>query len=232
MHMITNEPFFYTTHRNAPRRPQVEGIGYDFVPAVLDRSLVDLWVKSEDQESFDMARRLIREEGKVCLVGSLVRSCTTRIRACTHACLHAHTCHTYTCVHASTRARTYFLPATTLSRRRRPRSPTRPGILCGGSSGSAMYCALKAAKILKLGKGARMVVLLPDSVRNYMSKFLNDGWMVENGFMKPEVNNSHWWSKHTLAELKLSTPVTVDPLVTCGEALKILNQQVCLLLAC
>ncbi len=41
----------------------VEGIGYDFVPDVLERKLVDTWVKTQDKESFQMARRLIREEG-------------------------------------------------------------------------------------------------------------------------------------------------------------------------
>lgn len=45
---------------------KVEGIGYDFVPDVLDRSLVDVWVKTNDQESFTIARRLIREEGLLC----------------------------------------------------------------------------------------------------------------------------------------------------------------------
>jgi cystathionine beta-synthase len=45
---------------------KVEGIGYDFVPDVLDRSLVDVWVKTNDQESFTVARRLIREEGLLC----------------------------------------------------------------------------------------------------------------------------------------------------------------------
>lgn len=41
----------------------VEGIGYDFIPDVLDRNLVDVWVKTEDKESLTLARRLIREEG-------------------------------------------------------------------------------------------------------------------------------------------------------------------------
>ncbi|OON13880.1 putative cystathionine beta-synthase, partial [Opisthorchis viverrini] len=45
---------------------EVEGIGYDFIPTVLDRSGVDKWYKTSDQESLLMARRLIREEGLLC----------------------------------------------------------------------------------------------------------------------------------------------------------------------
>jgi cysteine synthase len=44
----------------------VEGIGYDFIPEVLDGNLVDVWVKTEDRSSFLMARRLIKEEGLLC----------------------------------------------------------------------------------------------------------------------------------------------------------------------
>ena len=44
----------------------VEGIGYDFIPDVLDNSLVDQYVKTKDEESFIMARRLIKEEGLLC----------------------------------------------------------------------------------------------------------------------------------------------------------------------
>ena len=103
-----------------PVKPyEVEGIGYDFVPRVLDRSLVTKWVKTRDKESFLMARRLIREEG----------------------------------------------------------------ILCGGSSGSALCAALQEAKRLK--KGQNCVIILPDGIRNYISKFPNDDWMRSKGFIKP-----------------------------------------------
>lgn len=45
---------------------KVEGIGYDFIPRVLDRAVVDRWIKTDDRESFIMARRMIREEGLLC----------------------------------------------------------------------------------------------------------------------------------------------------------------------
>ena len=41
----------------------VEGIGYDFVPDVLHREDVDLWVKTDDAEAFAAARLLMRKEG-------------------------------------------------------------------------------------------------------------------------------------------------------------------------
>jgi cystathionine beta-synthase len=40
---------------------KVEGIGYDFIPDVLERSLIDLWIKTDDAESFHYARKLIKE---------------------------------------------------------------------------------------------------------------------------------------------------------------------------
>jgi len=43
----------------------VEGIGYDFIPEVLDRNAptVDSWVKTDDKEAFAAANRLWRTEG-------------------------------------------------------------------------------------------------------------------------------------------------------------------------
>eukprot|EP01080_Neovahlkampfia_damariscottae_P001037 gene1037-9941_t len=60
------------------------------------------------------------------------------------------------------------------------------GLLCGGSSGTALYCAIEACKKYKLKKGQRCVVIFPDSVRNYLTKFLSDDWMKAKGFMEGE----------------------------------------------
>jgi cystathionine beta-synthase len=54
------------------------------------------------------------------------------------------------------------------------------GLLVGGSSGSAVFAALQLAKEIK--DDSVVVVLLPDTGRNYLTSFFNDGWMKENGF--------------------------------------------------
>lgn len=54
----------------------------------------------------------------------------------------------------------------------------------GGSSGSNMVAALKFAKDLKPNQ--KCVVLLPDGIRNYMTKFLSDQWMLERGYLQSD----------------------------------------------
>jgi len=51
----------------------------------------------------------------------------------------------------------------------------------GGSSGANMWAAIQAAKDLTVDQ--RCVVILPDGVRNYMTKFLSDKWMAERKFI-------------------------------------------------
>ena len=94
----------------------IEGIGYDFIPEVLDSQYVDKWVKTHDNTSFTLARQLVKKEG----------------------------------------------------------------LLVGGSSGSALEAALDAAKSLKAGQNC--VVIIPDGIRNYLTKHIDDKWMKDNGF--------------------------------------------------
>jgi cystathionine beta-synthase len=100
---------------------KVEGIGYDFIPDVLDQKIVDVWCKTDDRESFALARRLIAEEG----------------------------------------------------------------LLVGGSSGSAMAAMVRGVKDLNLTKDDVVVVILPDSIRSYLSKFVDDDWLAANDLLPP-----------------------------------------------
>jgi cystathionine beta-synthase len=57
----------------------------------------------------------------------------------------------------------------------------REGILIGGSGGAAVWAALTTASELP---GDRLVVvILPDTGRNYLSKLYSDRWMCQHGFM-------------------------------------------------
>lgn len=51
------------------------------------------------------------------------------------------------------------------------------GILVGGSCGTVMHAAIEIAK--KCKGGERIVVVLPDSIRNYFSKFLCESWLTD-----------------------------------------------------
>ena len=55
------------------------------------------------------------------------------------------------------------------------------GILAGGSSGAAVFAALKVAP--RFGPDDNLVVILPDTGERYLSTVYNDEWMTKNGFL-------------------------------------------------
>jgi cystathionine beta-synthase len=160
-------------HANQPYK--VEGIGYDFIPDVLDRELVDKWYKTDDRESFMYARRLIAEEG----------------------------------------------------------------LLVGGSSGSAMAAMVRAVKDLGLGKGDIVVVVLPDSIRSYLSKFADDDWLAANDLL-PQVSGteateaangkkprrpSDPYGGATIQDLRLKPVTSVLASSPCSEAIETMRDK-------
>jgi len=56
------------------------------------------------------------------------------------------------------------------------------GMLVGGSGGTAAWAAVEIAK--ELGPGKTVVTLFPDGGRAYLSKFFDDNYLVELGFLE------------------------------------------------
>ncbi|CAG79310.1 YALI0E09108p [Yarrowia lipolytica CLIB122] len=143
---------------------KVEGIGYDFVPDVLDRDVINSWIKTEDRESFLLSRRLIKEEG----------------------------------------------------------------LLVGGSSGSALAAALQVAK--DLTENDTVVVVFPDSVRSYITKFIDDDWMKNNGFvddatLAEQAKRKQQYKGATIADLHLKPVVTVKGDSTVATAVELMREK-------
>ena len=127
--------------------------------------MVDEWVKVGDEEAFEYARKLIKEEG----------------------------------------------------------------FLSGGSSGTAMAAAIKYIKKHNIGEGKRCVVICPDNIRNYITKFINNDWMYEHGFMTEQecmesnipklVPNNVWGQEYCIKDLNLHKASFLRSTMTCREAI-------------
>lgn len=96
------------------------------------------------------------------------------------------------------------------------------GILCGGSSGAAMWAALEVAKTAPAS--SRMVVILPDSIRNYLSKFISDEWMYDAGFLPAPVAGLQA-NRRYVRDMRLPQVVAIDSSTTASEALDRMDVQ-------
>src|ERR671927_532866 len=139
----------------------VEGIGKDTWPKTMDPSVVDEWVRVSDRDSFQVARRLAREEG----------------------------------------------------------------ILAGGSGGTSVCAALEVAR--RFGPEARVLTMIPDSGRNYLSKFYDDKWMLEHGFVEraaPQPTVEQVLRSKRYEETDVPDLVTIASHQKVGEAIDVMQR--------
>jgi cystathionine beta-synthase len=95
----------------------------------------------------------------------------------------------------------------------------KEGLFAGGSSGGAVWAALKVAENAK--PDDVIVVILPDSGGRYLSKIFNDGWMTDNEFMVEEGLDSEVAELLGFYRLK---PVVIDADSSIMEAVSLLKK--------
>jgi cystathionine beta-synthase len=98
----------------------------------------------------------------------------------------------------------------------------KEGVFAGGSAGAAVFVALQVAK--RLNKDKTVVVIVPDTGRNYLNKFYSDEWMIENGYIEGKeerISVSHLLSNKTG---KIEQVVAIQPSAEIGLAIALLKK--------
>lgn len=88
------------------------------------------------------------------------------------------------------------------------------GLFCGGSSGAIVHGALQVAK--ELGPNHTVVTVLTDSGNRYISKFLNDAWLKDHGFLTPHYalgTVKDLLAKHNRPVITVQANETVDTVI-------------------
>ena len=93
------------------------------------------------------------------------------------------------------------------------------GILVGGSCGTALAAGLRYAR--RLGKDDLMVVICPDTGRNYMSKMYDDRWLAANGLQW--VPSTPQTVGDLLTKRGLRPVLTLTPDSTAADAINMLQ---------
>jgi cystathionine beta-synthase len=99
------------------------------------------------------------------------------------------------------------------------------GLLGGGSAGTAVWAALQIAR--RLGSDARILAMLPDSGRSYLSKFLDDNWMLEHGFLEresPTPKIAELLRSKGLEETDVPALITISSQKKVGEAIDVMQR--------
>ena len=113
------------------------------------------------------------------------------------------------------------------------------GLLVGGSSGSAFAAMVKTVKDFDLGAGHNIVVILPDSIRNYLSKFVDDDWLAANDLLSqtprghiPSTSNKHVedqsltpFEHATVRDLNLKPVESIRSGAPCKQAVEIMRER-------
>jgi cystathionine beta-synthase len=99
------------------------------------------------------------------------------------------------------------------------------GLLIGGSGGTAVWAAIEVAK--QLGEGKTVVTLIPDSGRAYLSKFYDDNYMLDLGFLEreqPSPTVAQVLSAKRTEEPDIPDLITIESHQKVGEAIDLMQR--------
>jgi cystathionine beta-synthase len=99
------------------------------------------------------------------------------------------------------------------------------GILGGGSGGTSVHAMLKTAE--KLGRGATILTTIPDGGRGYLTKFYDDNWMLEYGFLDrqaPSPTVAEVLRSKVVEEQEVPALITIAAHQKVGDAIDVMQR--------
>jgi cystathionine beta-synthase len=99
------------------------------------------------------------------------------------------------------------------------------GLLVGGSGGTTVWGALQIAQ--RFGPDAAILTMIPDSGRSYLSKFYDENWMLEHGFVErrtPLPTVAELLRSKRLEETEVPALITIAAHQKVGEAIDVMQQ--------
>jgi cystathionine beta-synthase len=99
------------------------------------------------------------------------------------------------------------------------------GLLVGGSGGTTVWAALEIAR--RFGPEATILTMIPDSGRSYMSKFYDDNWMLEHGFVErraPLPTVAELLRSKRMEETEVPALITIAAHQKVGEAIDVMQR--------
>jgi len=109
------------------------------------------------------------------------------------------------------------------------------GFLVGSTSGANLIACLNYIKKHNIGEGKRCVIICADNIRNHITKFVNNDWLTEKGYMSEQecmesyipklIPYNQWGQQYKVSDLPLQEAQFIDSTTSVQQVIDLMKQK-------